>query len=388
MNVRHTTKSADFGGYILQESNYTTEKWLLPSGKYIGVMTLDNPKTMNTLTTTIMDGLTPVLKEWDEDPTITALYLRANGEKAFCAGGNIRQVRDVIMSCKENGSDPEQANELFSKEYEFISALQNFSKPKTCWVQGFALGAGMGLVQACSHRILATNAELAMPEVLIGFFPDSGAAWFLGKLPRAWARFFALTGSRMEASDAILFGLGDFITDAHQKENFENSLKSLDLTGDNRNDNDRIHALCNQYHKGIDPSQTKVAIHWEFVHELFSGGQLSGIVNEFKMKDLNEPWLITARANLVAASRLSLTVTDAYLKRTRGASVEEVLQSDKVLATCFCHTDDFPEGVRALLVDKDRTPKWQYERVSLVPREKVKNFIKQSLQSRAKDLDL
>src|SRR5450830_902534 len=185
------------------------------NGRRIGVATLASEKTLNALSLDMVHLLTPQLRAWAADPAIAMVLLQAQGDKAFCAGGDLQQL---YRTMREHHASPARddirgnryAAEFFEHEYRLDYEIHTYPKPILCWGHGIVMGGGIGLMAGCSHRVVTERSRLAMPEITIGLYPDVGGSWFLSRVPGKLGAFLALTGALMNAEDAKFTKLADY----------------------------------------------------------------------------------------------------------------------------------------------------------------------------------
>lgn len=187
-------------------------------GHLLGIITLNAPKALNAVDLTMCQQIFQQLQIWEQQPQIVAIFLQGAGEKAFCAGGNIRKIYDsMIKRPAMNEPQPihlpsnlDYAEAFFVNEYRLNRYMAGYTKPIIAWANGIVMGGGLGLVATCSHRIVTETTRFAMPEINIGLFPDATGSWFLQKMPSQIGLFFGLTGANGNASDALLCNLAEF----------------------------------------------------------------------------------------------------------------------------------------------------------------------------------
>src|SRR5918994_3966155 len=167
-----------------------------------GLITLDRPKALNALTLRMVRALRRSLDAWEADPAVTRVVIAGSGERAFCAGGDIRQLYDL-----GRGGRVEEALAFWREEYELNIRIKRYPKPFVALIDGIVMGGGVGVSLHGSHRVAGDRYSFAMPEVAIGFFPDVGATYALPRLPGRTGTYFALTGERLRAADALALGL-------------------------------------------------------------------------------------------------------------------------------------------------------------------------------------
>lgn len=348
---------------------------ILPFAKSykLGVVRLNRPTSLNSLSLEMIQRIYTQLEAWSMDQAIVAIWLEGAGEKAFCAGGN---VIDVYHSLGVD-RDTAYAEQFFQEEYALDYVLHRFSKPIICWGSGYVMGGGMGLMMASNYRIVTPTSRLAMPEISIGLYPDVGASYFLNQLEdSAIARFIALTGYQVNATDACEIGLATHYLMAEDSQ----ALQSL---------------LANAHMSDLDPGKVTLIIE----QALFTLSQsddlpllkpeltaLAPTVASLMTGDIHNiyasmlaytsdcPTMAKAKQTFLTGSPLSANLIVKQLDWAKGQTLESVFDRELSLSVACCHQGDFKEGVRALLVDKDKRPKWQYGRISDVPIEKVMSF--------------
>src|SRR5690606_38353217 len=191
------------------------------NGYRIGVVTLNVPKTLNSLTAEMVDLLLPQLRAWQTDPKIACVLLRGSGDRALCAGGDVVELRNSSLA--RDG----KAEAFFEREYRLDYLIHTYRKPILVWGHGVVMGGGLGLLAGASHRVVTAQTRLAMPEVTIGLFPDVGGSWFLPHVPGRTGLFLALTGASINASDTLFLGLADRFLDHAQWPQLLEKLQAL-----------------------------------------------------------------------------------------------------------------------------------------------------------------
>lgn len=159
----------------------------------LGHLTLDAPKTLNSLTLPMVDTLSAQLLAWRDDPSIAAVFIDGTGEKAFCAGGDVQALRDSCLATP--GGPCEYAETFFAREYAMNYLLHTYPKPIICWGHGVVMGGGLGILAGCSHRLVSERTRIGMPEITIALFPDVGGSWFLNRMPGNVGRFGTDSGN-------------------------------------------------------------------------------------------------------------------------------------------------------------------------------------------------
>ena len=181
----------------------------LKDGRQLGVVTLNAPKTLNSLSLDMIDLMLPQLIKWQDDPQIVLVLFLSAGDRAFSAGGDIQNLYHDMVEHPE-GPCP-YSDAFFEREYRLDYLIQTYDKPTVVWGQGIAMGGGLGVLTACSHKIGTETMRIAMPEITIGLFPDAGATYALSRMPEHYAYFLAWTGANVNGEDARRVGLIDYL---------------------------------------------------------------------------------------------------------------------------------------------------------------------------------
>ena len=343
------------------------------AGKVVRV-TLNVAATLNSLTLDMVDELQASLDLWRDDPGIAAVFLEGSGEKAFCAGGDVQALYDSVLATP--GGPCEYAESFFLREYRLDHDLHTYPKPIICWGHGIVMGGGLGVMAGCSHRVVTERTRIAMPEVNIALFPDVGGSWFLNHMPGKAGQFLALTGASINAADAIYTGIADrFISSERKEEVFEQLLRQK-WSGDAAANHALVrHTLRPFAEQSISQCPGgQVEPHLGSIATLCDGDEVHEIVDNILSQQTQDPWLSGARDSLAYASPLAVLWTFRQLAETRHASLREVFQAELVLATNIMRYPEFAEGVRALLIAKDRNPAWRYKSTRDVPPEVLDAF--------------
>ncbi|WP_447556291.1 enoyl-CoA hydratase/isomerase family protein [Vreelandella sp. EE22] len=336
-------------------------------GHAIGEIVLDAERSLNALTLEMIEAIRPQLAEWEEAPRIVAILLTSAGEKAFCAGGDVVSLYKSITG--EN--DPDFPERFFTNEYRLDYELHTYPKPIVCWGSGIVMGGGMGLLSACSHRVVTETSRLAMPEVTIGLYPDVGASWFLNRLPVGTGRFLAMTGSPVNALDAVHLGLADRCITSDRFDALVSLLVQARWQQDGAIDahgvvNRTLRELEQASRNGFAELDTPVLNATPLIRELMDHDTTEQTVAAILAVEGDDSWFARAQKTLAHGSPVSIALIDEQLKRARYMSLAEVFRSELALSVQCCRHREFPEGVRALLVDKDANPAWTYPDVASI----------------------
>lgn len=310
----------------------------------IGRILLDRPAVLNALDLAMFDALGRTLARWRDDPAIEAVVIRGNG-RAFSAGGDITAVRRAALA------GDAAANDLnYRTEYSLNALIASYPKPYVALIHGYCMGGGLGVAVHGSHRVVTASAQLAMPETAIGFFPDIGASEVLGKLPGGLGVYLGLTGTRLGAADALATGLATHdVGDADLAE-IEAALV----------DRASIDATLARY--ACTPPAGTLASDRDAIDRCFGApSSLLQIVTNLEAE--GSPWARDASQRLRAGAPTSLALTLAMIRQGRELDLLTALRIEYLLAKELWRSPDFHEGVRAMVVEKDRMPAWNPARL-------------------------
>ena len=331
------------------------------NGMRIGIATLNAPRTLNGFSLPMAHQLLERLSAWAGDAGIALVVLQGAGEKAFCAGGDLHSLYKSMQTYRADGStdvcDNAYAAEFFDVEYRVDHAIHTYPKPVLCWGHGIVMGGGIGLMSGASHRVVSERSKLAFPEITVGLFPDVGGSWLLPRVPGKGGLFLALTGATLNAGDAIYAGLADIhITEAQRPAVFD-ALAGVHWSDDAQRNHAQLSTLLQQH--ASDAATGPLLRNAAAIDALCEGQDVADVVAAIDALKTDDPWLQTAQTTLAAGAPGSARLAWELQKRAEGASLAEVYRFEYVAALhCAAH-GDFAEGIRALLIDKDRAPRWQ-----------------------------
>ncbi|NYT74118.1 enoyl-CoA hydratase/isomerase family protein [Halomonas sp. QX-2] len=347
-------------------------------GHVIAEIKLNAERSLNALTLAMCEEMLPRLRDWANDERVVAVLLDSAGEKAFCAGGDVVNLYKTITG----EGDPSFPERFFETEYRLDFLLHTYPKPVICWGNGIVMGGGMGLLSASSHRIVTETSRLAMPEVTIGLYPDVGASWFLNRLPNGAGRFLAMTGCQINAPDAVHLGLADRCIASHHRDAMLQQLTDASWgAGENTDAHGVVNRIMRELEQTSQPIFTELEApvyqHSPLIRELMDHDSVEQVVAAITAVKSDNKWFVKAQKTLAHGSPVSVKLIDEQLKRAKHMSLAEVFQSEMALSVQCCRHREFPEGVRALLIDKDGQPAWTYPDVASVE----KSFIDELLAS-------
>ncbi|MCX7078425.1 MAG: enoyl-CoA hydratase/isomerase family protein [Pseudomonas sp.] len=333
---------------------------------HIGHLTLNRPAGLNALTLDMVRSLHQQLDAWAHDPQVHAVVLRGAGEKAFCAGGDIRSLYDSF----KNGQTLHQ--DFFVEEYALDLAIHQYPKPVLALMDGFVLGGGMGLVQGADLRVVTERSRLAMPEVAIGYFPDVGGSYFLPRIPGELGIYLGVSGVQIRAADALYCGLADWYLESDQLSLLDQRLDSLEWHETPLKDLQGL--LANLAVQQL-PDAPLHALRPAIDH-FFALPDVPSIVEQLRevtVADSHE-WAKTTATLLESRSPLAMGVTLEMLRRGRQLSLQACFALELHLDRQWFERGDLIEGVRALLIDKDKTPRWNPPTLQALDGEHVASF--------------
>ncbi|MEJ6004108.1 enoyl-CoA hydratase/isomerase family protein [Paucibacter sp. AS339] len=334
----------------------------------LGLITLNRPEALNALSLGMIRDLHALLSHWATTPAIEAVVILGAGRPgkpaAFCAGGDIRFFHRAALA------GDAALGEFFTEEYALNHLIHNYSKPYIALMDGVVMGGGMGISQGAKLRVLTDHSKLAMPETHIGLFPDVGGGYFLGQCPGHVGEWLALTGQPIGAGDAIELGLGDVYVQSA-------ALPALIEAFTHGDQPSAEHVVATvMEHVDLAPTADHVSLR-DRIDRHFGLADVAAIMDSLAKAD--DEWSRHQLATLNKRSPLMMAVTLEQLRRARRMSLAEDLRMERdMVHHCFhlrpVAQSETVEGIRALAVDKDHTPRWQPARIEEVSREEVLRF--------------
>jgi len=319
------------------------------------IVTLNRPGALNALSLGMILRLRTLFAEYSANPDVFCVLIRGAGDKAFCAGGDIRAL---YQSFKTGGS---LHKEFFAAEYPLDYLLYSYPKPYAALLDGITLGGGMGISQGSRFRIVGERTQMAMPEVAIGFFPDVGGSYFLSRLPGMLGRYLALTGLKISAADALYSQLADLYLPPDAIASMANDLATLHWGNDRFADLQRFFLA-----RAAQPkSSPTLPAFRECIDLHFSNASVAAILSslESETRGVFADWAGETVKLMRSRSPTLLSVTLRQLQRGAGMSLADCFRMELGMAAHSFEQGDFLEGVRAVLIDKDNKPRWQPSRI-------------------------
>lgn len=324
----------------------------------LGRIVLNRPRAINSLTHAMCLSLLDQLRRWADDDTVRAVVVQGAGERGLCAGGDVRALREAVLAGR-----PEEAEEFWRVEYRLNQLIADYPKPYLAWMDGVVMGGGLGISAHASHRLVTDRTVAAMPETVIGFFPDVGMLHLLGRAPDELGTHAALTGTTVTGADAVLLGLADALAPVPDLEAVLARVRPVLADGGPMPEAAQLGA------------ETAAEAPWQR-HRAWTAGCYAGDDAATVLDRLERHPDGPAReaAEMVRQrSPHSVVLTLAALRRVQQLDLDlpEVLAQDlRAAASCGRHPD-FVEGVRAQLVDKDKQPRWAQPDLGSVDRAQV-----------------
>jgi enoyl-CoA hydratase/carnithine racemase len=332
-----------------------------------GIITLDRPKALNSLSLDMVRALTASLLAWRSDASVDAVVITSSSEKALCAGGDIRFFHQAGHATPTGGSA--LLEDFFTEEYALNHLIHFYPKPYIALMDGVVMGGGMGIAQGgpdCGLRIVTERTKMAMPEVNIGLFPDVGGSHFLSHAPGALGMYLGLTGLTIGAADALYVGLADVFVPAEQLPALQALIAST--PGAQLAQAIRAFAAPLKAQAGASELQAQRAL----VDRHFGADSVQAVMASLEGDE--HPFAQKALAAMRQRSPLMMCVTREMLARGAALDVADCLRMERSLVRRNFEHGEVLEGVRALVIDKDNTPKWNPPSLEQVTPEMVARF--------------
>jgi enoyl-CoA hydratase len=325
----------------------------------VGFVLLNRPDALNALSLSLIEAFDARLRAWAEDPAVRAVVVRGAGNRAYCAGGDVRSIWEGGRSV----GGP--ASHLFRREYMLIRRIKVLAKPYVPLIDGIAMGGGVGVCVHGSHRVATERTTIALPETQIGLFPDVGSSYFLPRMAGALGLYLGLTGARLKAADALYAGLADRYVESAGLADLEAALAAADWSGGDAQGvaDAAIDAFA------CDPGPPSLAERGAIIERCFGQHSVEAILAALEAE--GGAWAERTLETLGACSPTSLKVTFEQLRRGRALGFDQAMIMEFRLSQAFLARHDFHEGIRAAVIDKDNAPAWRPTRLADVSPELV-----------------
>ena len=307
-----------------------------------GVITLDRPDALNAVTLGMVREITQALQAWADDSSVTRVIIESGGGRAFCAGGDIRQLYEAGQAGRFD-----EALTFWREEYALNLAIQRYPKPYVALIDGIVMGGGVGVSLHGRYRVAGERYVFAMPEVGIGFFPDVGATYALPRLPGHTGSYLALTGERVRNADARALGL---VTHA---------LASADLPALRQAliEGEPVEAALARFDR--DPGEAPLAPEREIIAACFAPAPVATILERLDAASSRSGLAEKAAATMRQKSPTSLAIAAEQMRRGSSLDLEEALRTEFRIVSRILRGHDFYEGVRATIIDRGSPPAWR-----------------------------
>lgn len=316
-------------------------EWIITQEqKGIGILTLNRPKALNAINDIFQQQIITVLKKWQDNPFIHAVLIKSSQRKAFCAGGDIRQIAEFARE-----GNYEKALSVFQHNYELAYFIAHYNKPVISLMDGITMGGGIGLGAYVPYRIVTEQSILAMPEVMIGLTPDAGTNYIFQKAPGFTGLRAMLTGQRLNAEEAIQLGFADYQIPSSELAMVLSELES-----------GRIEAVLAPFKKVGFVDENLL----EQIQTIYDASSVEVIIQ--RLKGSSYEWSEKDLSTILQACPFALRVTfQAWHRKLH--HLKAFIQRDEIVIHHLIQRADFLEGVRAAVIDKDRNPRWDFSRV-------------------------
>ncbi|MEX2454577.1 MAG: enoyl-CoA hydratase/isomerase family protein [Rhodospirillaceae bacterium] len=310
-----------------------------------GRIHLNKPQTLNALTAPMCAAMQAQIEEWAAEDAVELVIVTGEGDRAFCAGGDVRRV------CEVGREDPVKAREFFSVEYAMDAAIVRFPKPYVSLIDGIVMGGGLGISVNGRYRVMTEHVMAAMPETGIGLLPDVGATAFLNACPGRIGLYLGLTGARLDAADAIHAGFGTHFVPRERLPALLEALTGAEYLGDSFAIVDGIVSRFSG-----DPGDSALRARQQAIDRLFAADRVEDIVAALEAD--GSEFAATAAEALGRMSPTSMKIAAKQITENVGISALDALRLEYRMVCHVLERHDFYEGIRAALIDKDRSPKW------------------------------
>jgi len=321
----------------------------------VGRILLNRPKALNALDLDMIRACTRALQDWRDDPHVHAVVIEGAGDRAFCAGGDIRAVRQFHLE-----GQTERVEAFFSEEYALNYLIATYPKPYIALIDGICMGGGIGLSVHGTHRVATEHALFAMPETAIGFLPDVGATYVMPRLPGRLGIYLALMGARMQGADGVHAGFATQFTPRSAIADLSRALAE-----------DGVAALAGYAEK---PPPFSLAAERAAIDHCFAADEMNGIMR--RLEQNGGTFARQTADTLRGMSPSSLVWSLRLLREGENRTLRQCLDAELRATRTITPYREFIEGVRAMVVDKDRQPRWQPARIEDVDAAEIDRLLR------------
>ncbi|XP_068649933.1 3-hydroxyisobutyryl-CoA hydrolase 1-like isoform X2 [Aristolochia californica] len=351
-----------------QHSNGAVDQVLVEEKSFARILTLNRPRQLNALSFEMISQLLDLFIAYEDDPSVKLVILKGKG-RAFCAGGDVAAVVRVSIEGHWN-----LAADFFGKEFTLNYILSTCKKPQVSFLNGIVMGGGAGVSIHGRFRVVTENSVFSMPETALGLFPDIGASYFLSRLPGFFGEYCGLTGARLDGAEMLACGLATHFVSSERLPLLEKALTKVDVM-----DPAVISAIIDQFSEQV-PLKEKSAYHrMEIIDKCFSKRTVEEILSALEQEAAKstDVWLAATIESMRKASPTSLKISLRSIREGRLQSIDQCLIREYRMVCHILRRDvnkDFFEGCRAILLDKDKNPKWEPANLEMISEEMVDKF--------------
>jgi enoyl-CoA hydratase/carnithine racemase len=321
----------------------------------IGHILLNRPKALNALDLAMIRAMTEALETWRDDPAVHAVVIEGAGGRAFCAGGDIRVMREHALAGAHRDVEA-----FFAEEYALNQLIDEYPKSYVSLIDGICMGGGIGVSVHGQFRVTSEHGLFAMPETAIAMFPDVGATFMLPRLPGALGMYLGLTGHRLHGADAVHAGIATHFVPRESIAGLSDAIAA-----------DGVAAVA-AVAQTLPPFS--LAPHRAAIDRCFGTGSVGEILRRLEAEGTD--WARETLATLRTVSPSSVLWSFAAIRRGAGLNLRDSLAAELKLTRAVTMHPDFAEGVRAMVVDKDRTPRWSPATIEQVDPAKIAEMLK------------
>jgi len=314
----------------------------------LGIITLNRPKALNALTHGMCLAIHKQLDAWKVDDSIKAVLVRGEGEKGFCAGGDVIALYNSGKAYRDGDKSNTAWREFFRDEYKMNAAIHHYPKPYIAFMDGITMGGGVGVSVHGDYRIVTERTMLAMPETGLGLMPDVGGGYFMPRLEGELGMYLALKGERIKAADCMDFGIATHFMESAQHYELIERLSRVETAGEVER---VLGGMSGNAGNG------KVALYRDDIDRMFAGSSVEDIMAA--LKDDGDEWAMAQYDAMAKLSPTSMKVTFKQMRDGEHLSFDDEMKVELRIVSHIIEGHDFYEGVRAILLDKDYAPKWQ-----------------------------
>lgn len=344
---------------------FPTSEIVFSQNNGVGQIILNRPAALHALSLEMIREISAILKKWEEDDTIQCVVFRGDGDRAFCSGGDVKSFYNSGMGYRRGQVDQSIPRVFFAEEYSLNKQIFHYSKPTIAFMNGITMGGGYGIAGHCQSRIATEKTVFAMPEVAIGFFPDVGAAYHLNRAPENFGRYLALTGQHIGPGEMLAADLADIYMELDDYGGLIEALESAQ-GGD-------AGSVCYKLSKPCPDAQV-FGKYGAVIADVFAPQNVADMFE--KLRKAGGSFAEETFNFFAKVSPLSVCVTLRHLDVCQGLEFDGVMEEDFLRAQRFIEYPDLYEGIRAALIQKDKTPLWEPETFNQVSEADINRYFK------------